>query len=72
MNEIPWDRAVELCLEIEKKNRNRWFTPNGMMCFFCARFSKDDMKKRCIGGGEDHRGCYQVNGRYDREVRSSS
>jgi hypothetical protein len=49
-DEIPWEKAVQLGIEIEQRNRKRWYTPNGMMCYFCSHFSKGVMCKRCIGG----------------------
>lgn len=70
-NEISWEKAVQLCIEIEQRNRKLQYTPNGMMCYFCAHFSKGEMSKRCIGG-EGHRGCYQVSARFDRELSNQN
>ncbi|HEX6542676.1 MAG TPA: hypothetical protein VF040_13035 [Ktedonobacterales bacterium] len=69
---IPWDTARQLCTTIQARNRRRWFTPNGMMCRGCVRFSGGDPAKMCFASKPDNRGCYQVNALYDRQFAPTS
>jgi hypothetical protein len=57
--------ALELCEEVRRDNRGKWYTFNGMWCWGCATFSRGDPKKMCFSNSPDHRGCAQVNRRYD-------
>jgi hypothetical protein len=66
---IPKEKALELCLEIRQENRGKWYTSAGMMCWGCLTFSKGDPAKMCFSSQPDYRGCYQVNARYDRQVK---
>ncbi len=69
---IPKEKALELCLEIRQENRRKWYTPAGMMCRGCLTFSKGDPAKMCFSSRPDYRGCYQVNARYDRQMKSGT
>jgi hypothetical protein len=64
---IPWDTALHLCATLQAENRHKWYTPNGMMCRGCVRFSAGNPAKRCLANRPDNRGCYQVNARYDAQ-----
>ncbi len=68
---IPWDTALRICAAIWAENRRRWYTPAGMMCRGCMKFSAGDPAKRCFASHPDNRGCYQVNARYDQRVVAS-
>jgi hypothetical protein len=67
VNAIPKDVAFQLCKEIRKENRGKWYTPNGLWCWGCATFTKSDPAKMCWHSPPDYRGCGQVNERYDRQ-----
>lgn len=69
---IPREKALQLCTEIREENRRKWYTPAGMMCWGCLTFSKGDPAKMCFSSRPDYRGCYQVNARYDRQVKSGA
>ena len=62
---IPGDVALRLCEEIRRENR--WYRWTAWMCWGCTTFSKGDAAKMCIGSQPSHRGCIQVNARYDRQ-----
>lgn len=62
---ISKEEALRLCAAIQTENRRKWFTPGGMMCRGCVRFSKGNPAKLCFANRPDNRGCYQVNARYD-------
>ncbi len=70
MDAIPKDVALQLCGEIRQENRHKWYTPAAMMCWGCTTFSKRDPAKMCFSSQPDYRGCYQINARYDRQLRS--
>ncbi len=62
MVRIPKETAYQLCEEILRENRGKWFTFCGLWCWGCARFGGDDPAQRC-GGMAD---CPQVVARYAR------
>ncbi len=66
---IPWEKALQLCLEIREENRRKRYTPAGMMCWGCVKFSKGDPAKMCASLRSDYRGCYKINARYERQVK---
>ncbi len=57
--------AWQLCAEIWKENRGKWFTLDGFRCWNCWRFSKPSPADRAVSKQADYRGCPQVNRRYD-------
>ncbi len=63
---IPPEVAARLCQEVRAANRGRWYTFHGLWCWGCATFTGGDVHKRCWNNGPEHRGCAQVNARYDR------
>lgn len=67
-NAIAWDDALQICAAIRQENKHKWFTPNGMMCRGCVKFSKGEPAKMCFASSPDNRGCYQVNAKYDQRV----
>ena len=67
---IPEKLAEKLCLEIEGENRGKWYTFNGLWCWGCATFSKGDPSRRCFNATPDHRGCAQVNNRFEEALFS--
>lgn len=68
---IPGDIALHLCAQIREENRHKRLTPAAMMCWGCVKFSKGDPAKMCFSSQSDNRGCYQINARYDRQMRAS-
>ena len=62
--EIPNETALRLCQEIREENRGKWYTLNGLRCWWCSTFSSSP-EKRCFASRPDFRGCGQVNARYD-------
>ena len=66
---IPKEQALQLCAQIREENRHKWYTPAGMMCWGCVKFSKGDPAKMCVSLQPDYRGCYQVNARYDQQFK---
>jgi hypothetical protein len=67
MKPIDKFSAWELCAEIWKENRKKWYTPAGFHCWNCWRFSKATPADRIVSRQEDYRGCELVNQRYDRQ-----
>lgn len=63
---IPLETARRLCAAVQQANWRKWYTPAGMMCRGCLRFSHGDPAKMCYASSPDNRGCYQVNARYDQ------
>lgn len=63
---IPRETALSLCSAIQAENRRKWFTPGGMMCRGCVKFSKGNPARMCFANQPNNRGCYQVNARFDR------
>ena len=72
MDAIPRERAMQLCAEIRQENRRRWYTPAAMMCWGCTTFSGGDPAKMCLSSKPGYRGCYQVNTRYGRALKSEA
>jgi hypothetical protein len=67
-NPIPRGVARRLCNEIRHENRGKWHTFRGLWCWGCAAFTKGDPEKMCWNNKPGHRGCAQVNARYDQTV----
>ncbi len=65
MAAIPKEQALALCEEIRKENRGKWYTYNGLWCWGCATFTRGNADQRCFAATPDHRGCAQVNRRWD-------
>lgn len=63
---IPEEVALRLCEEIRTENQGKWYTFHGLWCLGCVTAGQDDPTKRCWHNPPDHRGCGQVNARYDR------
>lgn len=69
---IPQEIASRLCAEIRQENQGKWYTPGGMMCRGCVKFSHGDPARMCFSSSPDYRGCYQVNARYERLLQSGT
>ncbi len=71
---IPSEKALQLCIEIRQENRHKRFTPGGIMCWGCMTYAKGDPAKLCFANVKypGNRGCYQVNARYDSQVKSEA
>jgi len=63
---IPQDVALALCRQIQARNRGRWYTPGGLMCWGCRLFTGGDPRKLCFSSRADGRGCFQVSAHFDR------
>lgn len=63
---IPKEIAEELCAEIRKQYRGKWWSVVGLQCWGCVTFTKGDVAKMCLHNAPGHRGCSLVNFRYDR------
>ena len=66
VNEIPRGAARRLCNEIRHKYHGKRYTFDGLWCWGCAAFAKNDPEKMRWNSRPGHRGCAQVNARYDR------
>jgi len=66
VNGIPKNTAFQLCAEVRREFRGKWFTFAGLQCKGCILFSKSDPAKMCISNRPDYRGCNVVNARYDK------
>jgi hypothetical protein len=62
---IPKDVALQLCIEIRRKNKGKWSFAT-LQCWGCVRFSRGDPARRCVSSRPDYRGCSLVNAHYDR------
>jgi len=60
-NEIPLDKAIELCKEYRDKHTVRPFS----QCWGCLSFSKRDPARMCFYHPPENRGCKFVNGLFD-------
>ena len=69
MDSIPAEIALRLCEELREHNRGRWYTVTGLWCWGCVAFSQNDPARMCVNSRPDHRGCAQVNARYNRLTR---
>ncbi len=71
---ITKEKALQLRTEIRQENRHKWYTPGGIMCWGCMAYSKGDPSKLCFANVKypGNRGCYQVNARYDIQVKSEA
>jgi len=58
---IPREVALKLCDEIRAENKNRWFSPSGLQCFFCYKSARGNVEKLCLSS---KRGCNLINQRY--------
>lgn len=59
--------AWQLCAEIWKENRGKWYTLNGFQCWRCWRASQRTPADRLVSRQDGYRGCAQVNQRYDHQ-----
>ena len=64
--EIPKDAALQLCAEIRRQYKGKWWTLTGMQCIGCTAASQGDLAKMCVSNATGYRGCNLVNARYDR------
>ena len=68
LNSIPRETALELCAEICREYRGKWYTLAGMQCMGCLAASKGDLAKMCVSSRPDNRGCNLVVARYNRLI----
>ena len=66
MDAIRKEVALLLCAAIRREKRGKWYTPAGLQCWACLRFSKGDPAKMCLSRREGYRGCNLVNKRHAR------
>ncbi len=64
--------ALQVCKEISAANRGKWYTFNGIWCYFCARFSATP-EQRCFANAKvgGNQGCGQVNARFAASTRAT-
>jgi hypothetical protein len=68
---ISKDVALQLCEEIRKKNLGKWYSPNGIWCTMCFRFSGGDVSL-CFNNKPGYMGCSQVIALYERMESSEA
>ena len=61
-NSIPFEKAIELCLEHRKKHKVRLLS----QCWVCLRYSKEDTVWMCFSDPPKNRGCKFVNRLFDK------
>jgi hypothetical protein len=64
---IPVEVATQLCRQIQAENRGKWFSWKAWWCWGCRTFTGGNSKKMCFYSPPDHRGCAQVNRRYEQQ-----
>ncbi len=71
---IPTEKALQLCTEIREENRHKRYTRGGIMCWGCMVYAKGDPAKHSFANVKypGNCGCYQVNARYNSQVKSGS
>ena len=70
MEPIPKYVAWDLCAEIWKENRGKWYTLDGLRCWSCWITSKPTPAERSVSKQADYRGCPLVNRRYNAQQTS--
>ena len=45
---IPKVVAMQLCAEIRRENRGKWYNPLALQCLGCYTFTKGDPAKMCL------------------------
>jgi len=60
-NNIPLEKAVELCRKHRDKHKVRLFS----QCWGCLRFSKEEPTKMCFHDPPENRGCKFINKLFD-------
>jgi hypothetical protein len=63
---IPEDIAIKLCDEVREINSKKKISFRKGQCWGCMKFSKRNIKNRCIFSKENNRGCQMVNERFDK------
>lgn len=63
-NAISRETALRLCREIREENRGKWYTLDGLRCWWCSTFSGVPENRR-FASRPDCRGCRLVDARYD-------
>lgn len=64
MEPIRRDVALLICAALQQDNRGKWYTPAGLQCWGCLKFSKGDPARMRLSSREGYRGCRLVNKRY--------
>lgn len=67
MNTIPREIALQICGEIRRENRRKWFSASRWQCWGCVTFTKGDPDKMCLRAQEGYSGCVLINKRYARQ-----
>ena len=69
IDEIPFEKAYQLCNEINKGAKGlRLFFLNAQ-CWGCVTFSKGDVEKMCFRNSPGNRGCIMINAKYDGKTK---
>jgi len=61
-NPIPFEKAIELCIEYRKKHKVRLLS----QCWGCLRYSKEDHVWMFFYDPPENRGCRFVNRLFDK------
>jgi len=61
---IRRDVALLICAALQQDNGGKWYTPAGLQCWGCLKFSKGDPARMCLSRREGYRGCRLVNKRH--------
>jgi hypothetical protein len=69
-NAIPPKVALRLCEQTREENRGKWYRWTAWWCWGCEKASKGDPARMCFSNQPAHRGCLQVNNRYDRQSQA--
>lgn len=64
MDTISKEVALQLCEEVRRENRNKWFSAARWQCWGCVTFTKGNSDKMCLKTPEGYRGCALINRRY--------
>ena len=69
MNVIHREAALQLCAEIRKENRGKWYRFARLQCWGCMTYAKGNPDKMCLRSPEGYSGCNLINKRYVQQSR---
>jgi hypothetical protein len=64
-DEIPFEKAYQLCHEINRGAKGLQLFFINAQCWGCLTFSKGDVEKMCFRNSPGNRGCLLINAKYD-------
>ena len=67
MDALSRETAIQLCSEIRRENRGKWYSFARLQCWGCMTFAKGNPDKMCLGSQEDNRGCNLINKRHAQQ-----